>query len=209
MREPLLDSSNTPRARPSRPEQPRERIDPVELARWLRQHEERLKRRWLAGVAGRHGELHDDVRDLLEEFFGLLVRFLSVFLGPYREQVEPLWTQLAELYGSASAMRGLAAGEVIEEFQLLREEVVRLFYDEPPVRRLDHLALRDVLRVNRIVDLGVTHASVGHTDALFFALFQGSGVPNSLTDRQRDELRDQLGSIGGEFREVLAHLRES
>ena len=207
MRDPLLDPRSAPRSRLPRSNENRDKIDPVELARWLREHEERLADRWLAGVVARHGHVDDHIRDLLSEFVGVLVPVIPAFLGPYREQVEPLWRQASELYGSVAAMRGLAAGEVIEEFQLLREEIVRLFYDVPPVRDLDRLTLRDVLRVNRIVDLGVTHASVGHTDVLFFALFQGSGVPKGLKDEQGDEVRAQLRTIGAEFRGVMENLR--
>lgn len=203
MREPLLDPHSAPRSRLRRPETDRKKVDPVELARWLREHESRLVERWLASVVSRHGTLAPDVRELLGEFMRVLVPVVPAYLGPYRDQVEPLWRQAAELYGSVAAMRGLAAGEVIEEFQHLREELVRLFYDAPPVRDLDRLTLRDVLRVSRIVDLGVTHASVGHTDALFFALFQGSGVPSSLSPEQELEVRSQLSAIEDEFREVM------
>jgi hypothetical protein len=45
----------------------------------------------------------------------------------------------------------------------------------------------------------VTQASVGHTDALFFALFQGSGVPEHLTDDVRYELRQQLQTMHREL----------
>lgn len=209
MREPLFDASSAPRSRLPRHERDKKKnMDPVELARWLREHEDRLAGRWLTGVVSRHGELDSDIRELLGRFVRVLVPVLPAFLGPYRDQVEPLWIRAAELYGSVAAMRGLAAGEVIEEFQLLREELVRLFYDVPPVRDLDRLTLRDVLRLNRVVDLGVTHASVGHTDALFFALFQGSGVPSDLTDEQGEEVRDQLESIGTEFSDVMELLEE-
>ncbi|MFP3947248.1 MAG: hypothetical protein ACLFWG_00830 [Longimicrobiales bacterium] len=206
MRDPLLDKSSTPRSRPHQQESRPGKIDPVELGRWLRQHRERLGDRWLAGVESRHEGLGDPARDLLSEFIRLLTRFPPVFLSPYRSHVEPLWAQLSELYGSVAAMRGLAAGEVIEEFQLLREEILRLFHDVPPVRELDRLALRDVLLINRIVDLGVTHASVGHTDALFFALFQGSGVANHLTAEQETEVREQLRAIDSELEDVTERL---
>lgn len=206
MRDPLLDKSSTPRSRPSKPESQAGKIDPVELGRWLGGHRGRLRDRWLAGIAGRHDGLAEPTNDLLTEFMGLLTRFPPIFLSPYRSHVEPLWAQVAELYGSVAAMRGLAAGEVIEEFQILREELIRLFHDAPPVRDLDRLSLRDMLLVNRAVDLGVTHASIGHTDALFFALFQGSGVANDLTREQQDEVREQLQGIAAELDDVTSLL---
>lgn len=206
MRDSVLDKSSAPRSRSSQSDGQAAKIDPVELGRWLGEHRERLRDRWLAGIAGRHEGLDEPAGDLLVEFLALLTRFPPVFLSPYRSHVEPLWTQLAELYGSVAAMRGLAAGEVIEEFQLLREELIRLFHDAPPVRDLDRLSLRDMLIVNRVVDLGVTHASIGHTDALFFALFQGSGVANHLTEAQEQEVREQLGGIATELDDVTSLL---
>ncbi len=65
------------------------------------------------------------------------------------------------------------------------------------------MGLRDVLRLNRAVDVLVTHASVGHTDALFFALFQSSGVPERLSDDVRYEIRLQLERIRAGLEEIL------
>jgi hypothetical protein len=132
-------------------------------------------------------------------FLGLLVELLPVCLGPLRDQAEPLWLQATELFGSLSAQRGLAAGEVIEELQILREAIIRLMWADPPSMSSSRIALREALRLNRVLDRGVTQASVGHTDALFFALFQGSGVPEHLTDDVRYELRQQLQTIHREL----------
>jgi len=116
--------------------------------------------------------------------------------------VEPIWVQAAELYGSMAAKRGLAAGEVIEEFQILRDAVIRFLYAEPPVVGPLRISLRDLLRVNRFVDRGVTQASVGHTDALFFALINGTGVSEGLTDENVTVVREQLDMIREELRQV-------
>jgi hypothetical protein len=140
------------------------------------------------------------VEELIQGFLELFLELLPVCLGPLRDQAEPLWLQTAELFGSFSAQRGLAAGEVIEEFQVLREAVIRLLWAAPPPLGSTRTALREALRLNRVLDRGVTQASVGHTDALFFALFQGSGVPEHLTDDVRYELRHQLETIGHELR---------
>ena len=113
-------------------------------------------------------------------FCGLLTRMLPGALGPLREHVEPLWLQTAELFGSVAAQRGLAAGEALDEFQILREVLIRELYADPPAGGRVPLSLRDLLRLNRVIDRGVTQAGVGHADALFFALFQGSGVPEHL-----------------------------
>lgn len=135
----------------------------------------------------------------MSSFLELFLDLLPPCLGPLRDQAEPLWLQAAELFGSFAAQRGLAAGEVIEEFQVLREAVIRLMWADPPPVSSSRTALRDALRLNKVLDRGATQASVGHTDALFFALFQGSGVPEHLTDDVRYELRQQLQAIRGEL----------
>ena len=178
------------------------KLEPVELARWLEARADRIRDRWLSDIAHRGGGWSEAVEALTVEFFDLFLAMLPHGLGPFREQVEPLWVQAAELFGQMAAQRGLAAGEVIEEFQILRDAVIRFLYAEPPVEGPLRISLRDLLRVNRFIDRGVTQASVGHTDALFFALFQGSGVSEELTAVNVAEIREQLDAILGEFRQV-------
>lgn len=183
------------------------KLEPTELARWLAERAERIRDRWLADIRGRGGSWSEPVEALIVEFFDLFLAMLPHGLGPFKEQVEPLWVQAAELFGSMAASRGLAAGEVIEEFQTLRDAVIRFLYAEPPVEGPLRISLRDLLRVNRFIDRGVTQASVGHTDALFFALFQGGGVSEGLTEENVAEIREQLDGIRRDFREVERGLR--
>jgi hypothetical protein len=182
-------------------------MDPAELARWLEDGAGPLGERWLASVRARDASLGNGVEELLQGFFGVLLQLLPLTVGPMRTAAEALWVQVAELFGSLAAQRGLAAGEVIEEFQILREALIRLLWASPPVDEPSGLALREVLRLNRVIDQGVTHASVGHTDALFFALFQGSGVPESLTDDARYEIREQLHGLETEVRTLQRALQ--
>jgi hypothetical protein len=170
------------------------------LAAWLEERLPRITERWLKEVHHRYDPRADGINGLLEEFLKLLAGFLPGMLGPHREQVEPLWIRASELFGAVAARRGLAAGEVIEEFQILRESVIRALYQDPPLRGRGRISLREVLRLNRTIDAGVTHASVGHTDALFFALFQGSGIPDSppTADLMR-EIGTQLASLREEL----------
>lgn len=188
-------------------DEPHRRINPVELAAWVEARLPRITRRWLREVQNRYDAGSRGINGLLEEFLGLLAGFLPGLLGPYRDQVEPLWTRSAELFGAVAAKRGLAAGEVIEEFQILREVVIRLLYQDPPMAGRARVSLREVLRLNRAIDAGVTHASVGHTDALFFSLFEGSGIPEAPpTSELMEELRDQIDGIRGELKEILGEL---
>ena len=178
------------------------KLEPVELARWLEAHADRIRDRWLSHIGNRGGGRGESVEVLTVEFFDLFLAMLPYGLGPYKNEVEPLWLQAAALFGSMASQRGLAAGEVVEEFQGLRDAVIRFLYAEPPVNGPQRISLRDLLRVNRFIDRGVTQASVGHTDALFFALFQGNGVSEELTAVNVEEIREQLAGIREEFREI-------
>lgn len=178
---------------------PTKNLEPLDFSRWIEDRAHPLAERWLADLQGRDAVWNDGIQELVAGFLDLFLEILPACLGPLREQAEPLWLQAAELFGSLAAQRGLAAGEVIEEFQVLREAVIRLMWADPPAVSSSRTALRDALRLNKVLDRGVTQASVGHTDALFFALFQGSGVPETLTDDVRYELRHQLQTIRGEL----------
>lgn len=193
-RSPLARAS-APRDVPTR----RRKLEPLEFARWVERHAAPLADRWLGEVLARHPRPGSAVEMLLGRFFRLFTSMLPASLGPYREHVEPLWVQAAELFGSVAAQRGLAAGEAVEEFQVLREVLIRELYVEPPAEGQLPLPLRDLLRLNRVIDRGVTQTSVGHADVLFFALFQGSGVPEHLDAQVTQEVTSQLDAIGAEF----------
>jgi hypothetical protein len=186
----------------------RQRLEPLEFARWVEQRLDHLAQRWLAEVSSKQARQGSDIEALLAPFFTLLTSMLPASLGPYREQVEPLWRQASELYGSVAAQRGLATGESIEEFQVLRVVLIRELYADPPAGGQVPIALRDLLRLNRLIDRGVTQVSVGHADVLFFALFQGSGVPEHLSSEVVHEVTAQLEAIGEEFRTVMASLKD-
>jgi hypothetical protein len=84
--------------------------------------------------------------------------------------------------------------------------VIRLLYENPPLGGRTPISLREILRLNRAIDAGVTQASVGHTDALFFSLFQGSGIPDSPpTSELMQEVRTQLQEMGDELTAILNH----
>ncbi len=109
------------------------------------------------------------------------------------------WKSAAELYGALGAKRGLAAGDLVEEFQIVREAVVRILFQAPPARYGAALSLSDALRLNRFLDSGVTHASIGHTDGLCFALFLASGVSTVPTAKLVAEVEEQLDALEREW----------
>ena len=137
--------------------------------------------------------------ELLKRFLDLLSKLIPQAVGEHRALVAPIWKKAAELYGSLGAQRGLAAGEIVEEFQVLREAVIRLLFEMPPARFGVAFSRSDALHLNRFLDSGVTHASIGHTDALFFALFQGNGVPKVPTAQFVTEVEEQLKAIEEEL----------
>jgi len=189
----VFDPAPSPRLRREK------RLSPEDFSRWVETHHQDVVDRWLTEVLNRSDEVDAERRALMREFLELLMTLLQFSFGPYREQVELLWRQTAELYGNVGAIRGLAAGEVIEEFQFLREVLIRYLYTSPPGEGRIRVTLREILRLNRFLDRGVTHASVGHTDSLFFAHFQGTGVPESLTPSLLSEVRSQLEAVRAEF----------
>lgn len=176
---------------------------PAELAEWIERRLQLLSDRWIRQIGVRRADngLPDE---LLESFGKTLVSLLPALVGPHRSQVLPLWSRAAELFGTAAAKAGLAAGEVVEEFQLLREVLIRALYEEPPLGGRVPLSLRDVLHLNRAIDAGVTQASVTHTDQLFFVLLEGSGTTDpEPADELIAEIEGELDGIRGEFVELL------
>ena len=183
------------------------KIDPAEFCAWLEERLVVFSGHWTRELTGRGKSPLSSTEEMLQDFVGLLVRFLPPLLGPYRDQVEPLWAEASELYGATAARRGRASGEVVEEFQILREVVIRALYQDPPLGGLVPLSLREVLRLNRAIDRGVTHASVGHTDALFHSLLEGGGIPDMpSTSDLVTEVHARLGAIEEGLREVLGSL---
>ncbi|TVP80212.1 MAG: hypothetical protein EA352_00215 [Gemmatimonadales bacterium] len=180
-------------------------LSPAQLSRWLEEHQEAIAHRWFVEVRARGEGVDGPVAQVMEEFLELLVGFLPLGVGPLRDQVEPIYQQAAELYGNLGALRGLAAGESVEEVQLLREVLLRFLYRQPPSGGSAGpaaMGLREFLRLNRMVDLCVTQASVGHTDTLFFNLLHESGVTGAGTERALEGTRSQIAA----FREELERL---
>jgi hypothetical protein len=139
---------------------------------------------------------------MVGRFMSQLTALLPWLLGPHSSHIQPLWDRTAELFGSIGSKRDLAAGEIIEEFQILRYVLIRQLHSDPP--REGPVSLRDTLRLNRIVDRGIVCASVGHTDALFFRFFEEQDKPleNSPDDIVR-EAEAQLALVQEELAQIV------
>ena len=180
------------------------RVAPLELVEWLQQKLPAVREQWARRIHENGLGRSDPWDRIIDEFTYLLVAFLPPLLGPLRGEVRPIWDRCAELFGATAAQRGLAAGEVIEELQVLRELVIRELYRDPPMGGQVPLSLREILQLNRAIDRAVTHGSVGHTDALFFELFeQGEHQDPVPPEALAEEVRKQLGVIRAEFEAVV------
>jgi hypothetical protein len=174
-----------------------------ELHGWLQSRILRLAEEWAAEIhvrgMGRAAVMDEVVaRQVLQ-----VSSILPELLGRHASHLQAPWGRACELFGAVAAKRGLAAGEVIEEFQILRTLVIRDLYKDPLVGGAP--TLREALRLNGIIDRGVTHASVGHTDAMFFQLLGDADAPAALSaeqiareaDAQLALLREEVESIVG------------
>lgn len=178
-----------------------------EIVDWLVDCGPRLMEHWLHELRAREMGSGNGADRVVEMFADEIVRMLPLTIGPYRDQIRPLWDRAAGLYGAVAAKRGLAAGEAIEELHILRELVIRELYRNPPGNCSVPLSLREFLRLSRSLDRAVTHTSVGHTDALFFEFFEGDGSQAAVLsgDDVAGEARAQLDEIRDELRQILRH----
>jgi len=174
----------------------------LELKLWLKERDGQIARRWRAEIRVREDRRGDDGDGFLGLFLDNLISFLAPCLGDYRDAGEEIWQQATHLYGSLALHRGLAAGEVVEELQLLRGVILKLLLEAPPEDWGHRGFRRELLALNEVLDRGVVRASVAYTDDLFFAHLQGSGVPEGVTADVEEEIGRQLDS----FRKELERL---
>lgn len=140
-------------------------------------------------------------RDVVEAEFRLILDVFAALVGPLRREVKPLWAKVTERYGRHAAARGLAAGEVVEEMQYLRELLIRnLAPAIAALRPRQGMAL--LLRLNRLVDKGVGMAVVGYTDAMVATLLPPDGNLEPMPDA--DEISRSLKELHTDLDGILA-----
>jgi len=140
-------------------------------------------------------------RSTVERELRLILDNIIEMVGPYRREVKPTWFKVCEHYGRVAAARGLAAGEVVEEMQYLRE-LLTLTLSPVLAAMRPRAGLAIMLLLNRVLDKGIAVAVVGYTDALVATLFSQNGVPATgaefdLADveRQIEALEEELSSV--------------
>ena len=156
---------------------------------------------WSEWIAERMTEAPHIERPTVERHVSLLVDVLIETAGPFRRHATELWYSGCEVYGQTAAARGLAAGEVVEELQQLRELLIRLLSETIaalPARQ----SIAAVLRLNRTLDRGIAHAVVGYTDALVEALLNRRGVPIVASEPAEDEVLQRLAHLEEELAEL-------
>jgi hypothetical protein len=145
-------------------------------------------------------------RSTVERQFRLVFDVMAEMVGPLRREVNAVWYHVCEHYGRVASARGLAAGEVVEELQFLRELLIR---ELAPIlvamRARQGMAI--MLRLNRVIDKGVAVAVVGYTDALVATLFSQNGVPLSSTDQDVAEVDRQLDALEQELQSVSQQIK--
>lgn len=172
------------------------------MAEWLRSRVLRLAEEWCEEIRVRGRGQATVVDDIVDRQLLQLTSMMPELLGRHAAQLQAHWTRACELFGTVAAKRGLAAGEVIEEFQVLRKLIIRDLYQDPLVGGAP--SLREALRLNGIIDSGVTYASVGHTDAMFFQLLEDADAPVGLSAEQiAGEADSQLAVIREEVEAIL------
>ena len=146
------------------------------IGRAIKSRRDRIVEAWSSWAVARTAGTPTLSPEVLHRFLTLLVDVLGETASPMRRAALELWLAATESFGRTSADRGLAAGEVVEEMQYLRELLIR-YLSETITALPPRASLATTLRLNRILDKGTAHAVVGYTDGLVEALFERRGVP--------------------------------
>lgn len=169
--------------------------------RTLAELRDSLARQWADWLDDRSSTSPAIPRPLLERELQLLLDVLTELVGPLRREAIEIWSAACEHYGRAAAARGLAAGEVVEEIQFLRELLIRNLAGTLAAMR-PRQAMAIMLRLNQVLDRGIGVAVAGYTDALVAQLLAHNGVPsvdNALdpaeVERQVGEIEKRLGQL--------------
>jgi hypothetical protein len=170
----------------------------VVVSRGIAGVRDELVAKWAAWLATRQTGGQGLDAATTERLLRLIVDLLVVMAGPMRREADDAWFAAAELYGRLAALRGLSAGEVVEELQHLRELLAREladFFVALPARQ----QLPTLLRMNRVLDTAVASAVVGYTDALVASMFSREGVPVPTSDSVQQAIA-QIAGLEAEVR---------
>ena len=173
----------------------------VAVSRGLAANRDELVRSWTQWTLRRVAAAGIINGATVERQIALLVDVLVELAGPMRRQAMELWLSACEGYGRTAAERGLAAGEVVEEIQHLRELLIR-HLSEVIAALPARASVATVLRLNRLVDKGIAYAVVGYTDTLVETLFNQRGVPVGTSGPVEDETAARLSQLEAELEKL-------
>lgn len=140
-------------------------------------------------------------RPIIERELRLIIELLGEMVGPVRRETKPVWFHACEHFGRLAAARGLAAGEVVDEMQFLRELLIRNLAPVLAAMR-PRRAMAIMLQLNRVLDKGISVTVVGYTDALVATIFAQNGVPGPEAGVDAEEVSRQLEQLEGELAAV-------
>ena len=173
------------------------------VAQTLSEDRDEIHREWSEWIAKRLRATPNLQHSTVERQLGLLLELLAELTGPLRREGTGLWLSACEWYGRTAALRGLAAGEIVEEFHYLRELLIR-HLSELVVGFVARQSMATIMRLNRLLDTGTAHAVVGYTDALVESLLERQGIPLGAHETEESEVTDRLDQLERE----LAQLKE-
>lgn len=172
------------------------------VGRVMADHRDAVVREWADWLTDRVSSAVPIPRVTVERELRLLFDILVESVGPVRRSVDEVWHHTCEHYGRIGAARGLAAGEIVEEIQYLRELLTRRIGPVLTTLR-QRQAMAIILRLNTILDKGIAVAVVGYTDALVATLFAHNGVPAPERTLDPHDLDRHLEELEGELRTVV------
>lgn len=140
-------------------------------------------------------------RPIIERELRLIIELLGEMVGPVRRETKPVWFHACEHFGRLAAARGLAAGEVVDEMQFLRELLIRNLAPVLAAMR-PRRAMAIMLQLNRVLDKGISVTVVGYTDALVATILAQNGVPSPGTAVDADEVSRHLEQLECELAAV-------
>ena len=173
------------------------------VARILLERRDKIHTEWSDWIAKRLRSAPHVRRETIERQLDLILEILTELTGSLRREGNGLWLSTSEWYGRTAALRGLAAGEVVEEFQYLRELLIR-HLSELATSLVPRQSMAAALRLNRLLDTATAHAVVGYTDALVESLLETQGIPLGAHETEESEVEDRLAQLERE----LAQLKE-
>lgn len=171
-------------------------------ARAIADAQDAMVREWADWLAGRNasGTLPTT---LTERELRLVISTLIEMLGTLRRESKQVWMAVMEHFGRTAAARGLAAGEVVEEIQQLRLLLIRHIGATVAAMR-PRRAVAVFLRLNDVIDRGISQAVVGYTDALVSSLMMTDRHTQPLTESSPEELERKLGAFETQLAAITA-----